>query len=118
MSLLERLGKLAKKLFIEDQYVEPYDIDDLARQAADGGLDIKNTSELVKTYKDLYKNGKIITERVNKGITLTRSDREKDSSVRTDETMENITKGVQTNGGYTPTTSNVKSVEREGREDK
>ncbi len=113
----DSIGTFFKKLVIESQIEEDDSRENLVLELANSQMDVKDAALLVKAFEDSQKSGNGLMKKIIGSIKLTKSDQE-DGDFRTDETIGNITKGVNTNGGYNINTSNVKSVKQEERDEK
>ena len=113
----DSIGTFFKKLVIESQIEEDDRRENLVLELANSQMDVKDAALLVKAFEDSQKSGNGLMKKIIGSIKLTKSDQE-DGDFRTDETIGNITKGVNTNGGYNINTSNVKSVKQEERDEK
>ena len=91
MGLLEIFKRFGKTLFIEDQFVESDERDDLMKSIVESGMSMKEGSYLVQASDEADKIGKKLNKEIDASV------REDGKDYRTDSTMENITNGVDLN---------------------
>ena len=90
-NIKDRFKKITKILFVENQFVEPDERDNLMASIVEARMSKEIGSHLVQTSDKVDKSG----EELNKAID--NSVREDGKDYRTDSTIENITNGVKSN---------------------